>query len=104
MAFGLYARKSANFKVRRFFWLSLVLGLVASAMALGILGEWWLMLGPSIPLTLILLLRLKFPFIFGVMEKNTSGNEEDSPPASAYNDGHEDIDEEKIATKRNGPP
>lgn len=96
MGLGLYAGKSANLKVRRFFWLSLVSGLVASALALGLLGEWWLVLGPIIPLFLILLLRIRFPFLFGfhaIPPDNTS--EEDNKAGNPYNDEHENLDNER---------
>jgi len=95
MGLGLYAGKSANLQVRRFFWFSLVSGLIASALALGLLGEWWLVLGPIIPLFLILLLRIRFPFLFGyhaTPSKDTS--EEDNKAGNLYNDGHENFDSE----------
>lgn len=98
MAFGLYAGRSANLKVRRFFWYFLASGLIASALALGILGEWWLVFGPMIPLVLILLLRIRFPFLFGLIappSSHAAGTEEDNGPVSHYNDGHENDDSER---------
>jgi len=76
IAFGLYARRSANLRVRRFFWISLASGLVFAALALGLAGKWWLSLGPLIPLTILALLRLRFPFLFGHPEKAADHAEE----------------------------
>lgn len=96
MGLGLYAGKSANLQVRRFFWFSLVSGLIASALALGLLGEWWLVLGPIIPLFLILLLRIRFPFLFGYHATPSKYTpEEDNEAGNLYNDGHENSDSEK---------
>jgi fatty acid desaturase len=96
MGLGLYAGKTANLRVRRLFWLSLVSGLIAAALALGILGEWWLVLGPIIPLLLILLLRIRFPFLFDnhlIPSDNTP--EEDNEAGNLYNDGHENSGSER---------
>ena len=99
MGLGLYAGKTANLRVRRLFWLSLVSGLIASALALGILGEWWLILGPAIPLLLILLLRIRFPFLFGYhATPSNDTSEEDNEAGNLYNDGHENFDSEKEKT------
>jgi len=73
IALGLYASRSANLRVRRFFWVSLALGLVFSAFALGLAGKWWLSIGPLIPLTILVLLRLRFPLLFGHPEKAPGG-------------------------------
>lgn len=92
IALGCYAGRSANQKVRRFFWLSLVLGLSASSIALGVAGEWWLALGPALPLFLILLLWLKFPFLFGAKGSSCGDSpekEQDNEAAKLYNVGHE---------------
>lgn len=96
MGLGLYAGKCANLQVCRFFWFSLVSGLVASALALGFLGEWWLILGPIIPLSLILLLRIRFPFIFAYKATpRDQASEEDNEAGNPYNDGHENFDGER---------
>lgn len=98
MALGLYAGRSANLKVRRFFWYFLASGLIVSALALGILGEWWLVFGPMIPLVLILLLRIRFPFLFGVFPPtadDTAGTKEDNGSESHYNDGHDNVENER---------
>jgi len=76
IALGLYAGRSANLRVRRFFWIFLASGLVFSAIALGLAGKWWLSLGPLIPLTILFLLRLRFPFLFGHPEKVADHTEE----------------------------
>lgn len=99
MGLGLYAGKTANLRVRRLFWLSLVSGLIASALALGILGEWWLVLGPIIPLLLILLLRIRFPFLFGNhLIPSDDTPEEDNEAGNLYNGGHENFDSEREKT------
>ncbi|MFA0887714.1 MAG: hypothetical protein ACC613_01315 [Synergistales bacterium] len=95
IALGSYAGRSANLRVRRFFWLSLVLGLSASALVLGVVGEWWLALGPALPLLLILLLRLRFPFLFGQTGpsfKDSPGTGRDNEETNLYNGGHEKTD------------
>lgn len=98
MVLGFYAGRSANLKVRRFFWFSLVIGLVASALALGLCGEWWLVLGPLMPLALVILLRIRFPFLFGLPENFSNDSlerERDNGTTNLYNDGHENIDSER---------
>jgi len=64
IALGLQAGRLKNRRVRRLFWLSLAFGLFLSAIFLGWAGRWWLAAGPLIPLFLILLLRIRFPFLF----------------------------------------
>jgi len=77
IALGLYASRSANLRVRRYFWASLALGLVFSALALGLAGKWWLSLGPLIPFTILVLLRLRFPLIFGNPGKKPGNADEE---------------------------
>jgi len=61
---GLQAGRLKSRKVRRLFWLSLLCGLFVSALFLGWAGRWWLAAGPLLPFFLILLLWIRFPFIF----------------------------------------
>lgn len=106
MVLGSYAGRSANLKVRRFFWVSLVFGLAVSALALGIYGEWWLVLGPMMPLALVILLRIRFPFLFGLPENFSSDaveREEDNRATNLYNDGHENIGSESEKSGNRNP-
>lgn len=95
---GCYAGFAADFRVRSFFWLSLSSGLFASAIAIGVAGAWWMALGPVIPLFFIVLLRIRFPVLFGLNgcpKPDALEKESDNRGMNAYNDVHENIDENR---------